>query len=107
MKYHLTLRLVGEDNSFGPGPMRLLEGVAQTGSLRQAAQQMGMSYSKAWTMVRRMEKEWGFAILQKHAGGKDGGGSCLTEEGGELLKNYTCMLKEVEAAADAAFRKYF
>ena len=41
LTYHLTLRLFLQEKSFGPGPMRLLEGVKKTGSLQKAAAEMG------------------------------------------------------------------
>ena len=101
------MRLFLEGKSFGPGPMKLLEGVEQTGSLNRAAKDMGMSYSKAWKMIRDLEKEWGFPILVKQAGGHGGGGSYLTEKGRDLLKRYRGMLADVNDAADEALKKYF
>lgn len=107
LRYQLTMRLFLEGKSFGPGPMKLLSGVEQTGSLNQAAGDMGMAYSKAWKMIRDLEKEWGFPILVKQAGGLHGGGSYLTAEGRELLERYRGMLAEVNIAADLALKKYF
>lgn len=107
LRYQITMRLFLEEKSFGPGPMKLLEGVEQTGSLSQAANHMGMAYSKAWKMIRGLETEWGFPLLVKQAGGLHGGGSCLTEEGKELLGKYQKMLAEVERAAKDAMGRYF
>ena len=77
LRYHLTVRLYRQDKSFGPGPMRLLRGVEEGGSLHQAAEAMGMSYSKAWTLLRKLEKEWGFTLLDRQPGGPKGGGRGL------------------------------
>lgn len=107
LRYHLTLRLYRADKSFGPGPMRLLQGVRATGSLQQAADQMGMAYSKAWKTLRQAEGELGIALLARRSGGVHGGGSALTEEGRCFLERYEAMLEEVEHAANAAFQKYF
>ena len=63
---------------FGEGPCRLLHGVEETGSLRAAAQSMGMAYTKALKLVRRAEGVLGFALTTRTAGGRDGGGSSLT-----------------------------
>ena len=60
---------------FGNGPMRLLQLIGETGSLRGAAQQMGLSYSKALAIVKRAEAELGFALTEKTIGGRGGGGS--------------------------------
>ena len=107
LSYQLTLRLCFEEKSFGPGPMRLLEGVRDTGSLHRAAGEMGMAYSKAWKLIRKLEQDWGFAIMVRRSGGLGGGGSALTEEGKDLLERYEKMLAEVNQAADAAMKKYF
>ena len=58
---------------FGNGPMRLLQLIGETGSLRCAAQQMGLSYSKALVIVKRAEAELGFALTEKTIGGRGGG----------------------------------
>ena len=107
LKYQLTLRLFLEEKSFGPGPMRLLQGVIETGSLHKSAANMGMAYSKAWKMIRSLEEEWGFPLLEKHSGGTGGGGSSLTAEGKELLVKYSAMLEEIEAFAEKSFAKHF
>lgn len=107
LTYHLTLRLFLQEKSFGPGPMRLLEGVKKTGSLQKAAVEMGMAYSKAWKLIRSLEQEWGFPLLNRQTGGSHGGGSSLTEEAEDILNRYESMLAEVNSAAEAAFQKYF
>ena len=73
---------------FGEGPCRLLHGVEETGSLRGAAQSMGMAYTKALKLIRHAEQALGFALTTRSAGGRDGGGSCLTPEGTEWLARY-------------------
>ena len=73
---------------FGEGPCRLLHAVDETGSLRAAAQSMGMAYTKALKIMKNAEKALGFALTERMAGGKDGGGSVLTPEGKEWLKRY-------------------
>ena len=107
LTYHLTLRLFLQEKSFGPGPMRLLEGVKKTGSLQKAAAEMRMAYSKAWKLIRGLEEEWGFSLLIRQTGGSKGGGSSLTEDAEELLSRYEAMLSEVTQAAEGAFKKYF
>ena len=47
---------------FGEGPCRLLHLIEETSSLRSAAAQMGLSYSKALRLVQHAEKELGFAL---------------------------------------------
>ena len=73
---------------FGNGPMRLLQLIGETGSLRGAAQQMGLSYSKALAIVKRAEAELGFALTEKTIGGRGGGVSRLTPEAETFLHKY-------------------
>ena len=44
----LTLRVdLGEDRAIGPGKVRLLEAIRDTGSITQAGIALGMSYRRA------------------------------------------------------------
>lgn len=73
---------------FGEGPCRLLHLIEETGSLRSAAAQMGLSYSKALRLVQHAEKALGFALTCKTIGGRGGGGSTLTAEARQFLERY-------------------
>ena len=69
-KIHVMLCDDIGERFFGEGPCRLLHRIEETGSLRAAAQAMGLSYSKALRMVKRAEKELGFALTRKTIGGE-------------------------------------
>ena len=71
---------------FGPGPAELLEGIDKTGSINQAAKQMGMSYKKAWEMITRLNSQSGKPLVMQHTGGEKGGGSEITGEARELIR---------------------
>ena len=60
---------------FGEGPCRLLRCVEKTGSLRAAAMEMEMAYSKASKLLKQAETNLGFSLTTRSAGGKDGGGN--------------------------------
>lgn len=77
-----------EQKFFGEGPCRLLRGVEETGSLRSAAQRMGMAYTKALKLLKNAEGALGYPLTVRATGGRDGGGSRLTPEGEEWLKRY-------------------
>ena len=85
-----------EGKAFGPGPAQLLACVDETGSLRQAAAQLGMSYNKAWWNIKTMERRLGYSLLTRTVGGNSGGGSTLTPQGRDLLARYRAL--EAEAA---------
>ena len=57
---------------FGPGPAELLEQVERTGSLRAAAQKMGLSYSKALKILHTAERGLAMPLVSTEAGGLGG-----------------------------------
>ncbi|MGF7058479.1 winged helix-turn-helix domain-containing protein [Brassicibacter mesophilus] len=87
-----------EGKIFGKGPKELLLRTDQMGSLSKAASSMNMSYSKAWNLVANLENALGFKILDKKAGGANGGSSSLTDEGKALITKYDRLEKEIEEA---------
>lgn len=103
----VSVRLFREEKCFGPGPWQLLELVGRTGSLHRAAAAMGMAYSKAWKMLGELERQWGFAMLERRPGGTGGGGSLLTDRAWELLGRYRALQWETDRAAQRAFARHF
>ena len=57
LHYGLIVRIYGDEKCFGPGIAQLLERVQVTHSLRQAAANMNMAYSKAWRIVKTAEEK--------------------------------------------------
>lgn len=92
---------------FGEGPCRLLCLVEETGSLRSAAKEMEMAYSKASKLLKQAETSLGFPLTTRSAGGKDGGGSVLTEEGKQFLKRYQDYRDACIRANGKLFREMF
>lgn len=92
---------------FGPGPQRLLEGVARLGSLSAVSREMSMSYSKANRIIKNAESVLGFPLLTRRIGGADGGSSELTPQGLDFLTRYQDFEAVCEQAAEAAFSTCF
>ncbi len=78
---------------FGPGPVELLERIAETGSINMAAKAMNMSYKKAWALVNALNTQTSTPVVIAQTGGKKGGGSTVTHEAIELIK-YHRQLRE-------------
>lgn len=76
---------------FGPGPMELLERIIESGSISQAAKGMNMSYKKAWELINRLNAGAVTPLVVTSPGGKDGGGSVVSDEARELIKAYRNM----------------
>jgi molybdate transport system regulatory protein len=93
--------------AFGDGPARLLVGVEEWGSLRKAAQELGMSYNKAWRILHAAEERLGFALLDRSVGGSLGGGSQLTPEARDLMRRYRSLAGDAEEALEVVFKRHF
>ena len=91
------------DGLFGGGKWRLLDAIHRTGSLRAAAESLGISYRKAWGDLRKAESGLGIKFLERRRGGSDGGETRLTETGERWLLEYGRFQKKVEQAVARAF----
>jgi len=79
---------------FGAGRVHLLEKIEMYGSLRKAAEVMGMSYRAAWGKIKATEANLGFSLVKKDAGKR--GGYSLTDEGRTLMSQYKSWFCRVE-----------
>ncbi len=87
----------------GPGKADLLEAIARSGSIRAAAEELGMSYMRAWTLVKTMNAAFRAPLVEKERGGSAQGGAALTEHGRNVLALYRAM---EEKAARAIMREW-
>ena len=92
---------------FGEGPLRLLRCVEKNGSLRAAAMDMEMAYSKAIKLLKQAEENLGFPLTTRSAGGKAGGGSVLTPEGKRWLEQYERYRDACIQANQSLFHQFF
>ncbi|HYC42312.1 MAG TPA: TOBE domain-containing protein [Noviherbaspirillum sp.] len=96
-KMHLEGRLWiarDESNLAGHGRVDLLQRIAGTGSISQAAKSMGMSYKAAWDAVDAMNNLAGEPLVERVSGGKGGGGTRLTERGKRLVAAFRIIEEE-------------
>ncbi len=89
--------------SIGPGKIALLMGVERTGSLRRAAQQLGMSYRRAWLLIDGLNRSFTEPVTTASVGGKGGGGVKLAPLGEELVRRYNALAKRLDAMAQREF----
>ncbi len=85
----------------------LLRQVAETGSLAEAAQRMGLSYRRAWGKIREIERNLGVVLVQSEAGGAGGGSSRLTPEGERLLALYERFCEAMTSDLGREVRQVF
>lgn len=79
----------GAEIALGPGKADLLDALRENGSITQAAAHLGMSYMRAWTLIRTMNRCFREPLVIAIRGGtKGGGGARLTKSGREVLALY-------------------
>jgi molybdate transport system regulatory protein len=87
--------------------MGLLQHVADTGSLAEAARRMGLSYRRAWSKIREMEGNLGVKLVESEVGGAGGGGTHLTPVGERVLDLYLQYEAQVQANVRRLFVEFF
>lgn len=92
---------------FGQGPYELLKNIDKLGSLRKAAIEMNMAYTKALQLINKAEKELGFKLCEKSIGGKGGGGSVLSSEAREFMNKYEKYADECRRSSQEIYNRYF
>lgn len=103
----LKVQLVGTEPFFGPGVRTLLEWIREEGSVRDACEKMGLSYSKGRKMLERAERELGYTIVERSPGGRNGGSASVSDAGLRLLLQYERFEKELTEAAEEKYREIF
>lgn len=89
----------------GPGKAELLEQIAKHGSIAEAAGQLGMSYMRAWTLIKTMERCFQKPLLSVSRGGVGHGGAKLTATGRRVVALYREMEREsLRATAESRER---
>lgn len=76
--------------------IKLLEAIAETGSISSAAKRVGLSYKAAWEAVDTMNNLSNHPLVVRVTGGSGGGGTTLTPLGYEVVANYSVLKKEYE-----------
>ena len=105
MELDTKLYITGSDGKkyMGIGVLWLLEEIANYKSLRSVSINMGLSYSKAYGMLKRLEDEVGRPFVERKRGG-------ATREGLELTpfaRSYMDLYREFQTSAKEAAEKEF
>lgn len=106
LRYKIWIEKDGE-KVFGDGPLDILHQVERTGSLRRAAEEISMSYSQAWNLMKDLEKRLGFDLLKRKVGGESGGGSEITEEAREMMMKFEIFRERADQNLNSLYKKIF
>jgi molybdate transport system regulatory protein len=97
--------MCGTEVALGPGKADLLGLIAETKSIGEAAKQMGMSYMRAWTLIKTMNACFQEPLVTARRGGKQHGGAELTRTGEAALELYRTLEAQNQRACAATWRK--
>jgi molybdate transport system regulatory protein len=103
---HPRLRaLRGKETVLGPGRVELLEHIERTGSLTAAAKRMGMSYMRAWSLVKSSNASFRKILVKAARGGKSGGGARLTDAGRQVIALYRRMEQDCQSSVEKTWKE--
>ena len=85
----------------------LLMLVDETKSVRAAGQRMQLSYSSCWNIIRTLESQLSYTLIERSQGGAGGSQSRLTPKGKLLLVLYCAFEKALKDQAAALYDAYF
>ena len=89
----------GADVRLGPGKVRLLECIAEHGSISAAGRALAMSYRRAWLLVDELNRSFVEPVVAAQPGGRSGGGATLTPFGGRVVACYREIERDAATAA--------
>ncbi|MFA6400768.1 MAG: LysR family transcriptional regulator [Salinivirgaceae bacterium] len=107
LDYHILLNHQEKGNLVDEYKFTLLKSIQETGSLKAAADKLGVSYRKAWGNVEAIEQGLGFKLLDRSRGGAHGGKTSLTAEGEKLLQAYQELRVEFDQAIHKITKSFF
>jgi molybdate transport system regulatory protein len=94
---------LGEHRAVGPGKIALLEHIGASGSLSQAARDLGMSYRRAWDLLENLNRSFPERVVATSTGGRGGGGATLTAFGKALIRSYRRFESDIQGRAARHF----
>lgn len=107
MRPQIKVCLAGKKSFFGPEMVTLLKHIECLGSVREACQKTGISYSKGWGMIHSAERELGYKVVDCRPGGKNGWKAEISRKGRRLLGLFEDYEEKVKAAANDLYKDIF
>jgi len=97
LKLHGRISMETEVGAFlGATRIRLLEAIEAHGSISQAAKMVPLSYKAAWDAVDAMNNLADAPLVTRATGGRNGGGTQLTDYGRRMVAMYRAVENEYQ-----------
>ena len=103
----ISVALSKEKPFFDSRIATLLTLIDETSSVRAAGQRMQLSYSSCWNIIRRLEEQLSYSLVERNQGGSGGSRSLLTEKGKLLIERYNSYTKLLSSYAEALYEEQF
>lgn len=91
----------------GPGMIQLLEKIKTNYNVRSACEEMQMSYSKGWKLLRTLESCLQFQVVARKQGGQGGGDTRLTPQGERFLAHHQKFEQACLNSVEKLFKRYY
>jgi molybdate transport system regulatory protein len=92
---------------FCDGMCQMLQAVERTGSIKQAASELGRSYRYVWGRIKNAERLFGQQLVETHIGGKDSQRSTLTPSGRHFVDAFEAMHARITRVLREEFARLF
>ena len=103
----ISVALSKEKPFFDSRIATLLTLIDETSSVRAAGQRMQLSYSSCWNIIRRLEEQLSYSLVERNQGGSGGSRSLLTEKGMLLIERFNSYTKLLSSYAEELYEEQF
>ena len=107
LDYNVWLKHNASNEIFDDSKINLLRKIAETSSIKAAAEKCKISYRKAWGDIIKAEKMLGFNLVDKSRGGKKGGKTILSANGQELVNAFNELHDDINETIKKITKKFF
>lgn len=105
-KFNFWLEINGEV-ALSVWRVRLLQAVAEAGSISGGAAQMDVPYRIAWQKIHEMEDRLDQKLVETQIGGRAGGGAALTTYAQEYIQKFEQFSQEAQFFLDGRYQEIF
>ncbi|HNW74627.1 MAG: LysR family transcriptional regulator [Bacteroidales bacterium] len=106
LHYKIWMADEKEEGILGDGKWKMLKLIEEKGSIKAACDALGYTYRRTWGNLRKIERFFGFPLLEKHRGGSEGGRTMLTPEGRKLVRAFDTFHQNIDNQIQQGFEKF-
>jgi molybdate transport repressor ModE-like protein len=92
---------------FGPGICQILQPVDRSGSIKQAAGEVGESYRHVWARIKEAERAGGCPLVETLLGGPGSSRSSLTDHARRVVCGFLAFRSRMARLAEREFARRF